>query len=368
MSNNEQASGSSTPARFESLHEIVKKARDALPKEKWDSLIGGSETETTLKRNRLAIESIAFRPRVLRDVSEIDLGVEHFGRRLRLPVFLAPAGPLELFGAGGGATVASAAENFGIAHMLSSGCTPLEVVAEAAPSGLLLAQLYVRGDDDFVHQYINRALACRCSAICLTVDSPVLARRDRDVANRYRVAGLEDRPGQRYQASLNWRTVRLIKDTYNIPLVLKGIVTAEDAHVAVDHGVDWIYVSNHGGRRLDHGQGTLDALPEVMDAVGGRARIMIDGGFCRGSDIVKALAIGADLVGLGRMQCYALAAEGEAAIVRMLELVEDEMSRCMALLGVRAISELDRSYLHPATPVSLPGVLSAFPLVNWSTS
>ncbi|WP_105436097.1 alpha-hydroxy acid oxidase [Neorhizobium tomejilense] len=353
-----------TSGEFESLHEIVAKAYALLPKEKWDTLIGGAETETTLKRNRLSIDSIAFKPRVLRDVSEIDLSVEHFGRRLRLPVFFAPTGPLSLFGHGGGATVGIAAQVFEIGHMLSSGCTPLETVADAAPSALRIAQLYVRGDDDFVHDYLGRVLACGFAAICLTVDSPVLARRDRDIANRYRIAGLTKTPSHSHQAGLDWRTTRLIKDRYNLPLVLKGIATAEDAQIAVDHGVDWIYVSNHGGRQLDHGRGTLDALPEIIDAVAGRARVMVDGGFCRGTDIIKALAMGADLVGLGRMQCIALAAGGKDAIIRMLELLEDEMLRSMALLGVSAINELDRSYLHPAPAVTTPGALSAFPLMD----
>jgi L-lactate dehydrogenase (cytochrome) len=148
--------------------------------------------------------------------------------------------------------------------------------------------------------------------------------------------------------------------------VLKGIAAIEDAQIAIDHGVDWIYVSNHGGRQLDHGRGTMDVLPEIIDAVAGRAKVMVDGGFCRGSDIIKALATGADLVGIGRMQCYALAAGGEAAIIRMLGLLEDEMLRSAALLGASTIGELDRSYLHPAAPVTIPSALSAFPLIDLS--
>ncbi|TBG96055.1 alpha-hydroxy acid oxidase [Rhizobium leguminosarum] len=369
MSAGEEIAGAGpTPSEFQSLHEIIQKAHQILPKEKWDSLTGGAETETTLKRNRLAIDSVAFEPRVLRNVSAVDLSVEHFGRKLRLPVFLAPTGPLNLFDSGGGATAVAAAQAFDIGHMLSSGCTPLETVAKAAPSALRMAQLYVRGNDTFVHEYIGRVLACDCAVICLTVDSPVLARRDRDIANRYRTAGLGKWTGLAHQAGLDWETVKLIKDTYKIPLVLKGIATVEDARIAVDHGVDWIYVSNHGGRQLDHGRGTMDVLPEIVDAVAGQVKVMVDGGFCRGSDIIKALAIGADLVGLGRMQCYALAAGGEAAIIRMLELVEDEMLRSMALLGVSTIGELDRSYLHPAAPVTIPSALSAFPLIDLRNS
>jgi isopentenyl diphosphate isomerase/L-lactate dehydrogenase-like FMN-dependent dehydrogenase len=347
---------------FENLHEIVRKAHQNLSQNVWDTLVGGTETETTLRRNRLALDSVAFRPRVLRDVSRVDASVERFGRRLRLPLLLAPTGPLFLFGAGGGATVA--AQAFGVAHMLSSGCTPLETVAKAAPDALRMAQLYVRGDDSFVHDYLARVIACGCAAFCLTVDSAAVSRRERDIAKRYRMGGLGKWPGQDFQAGLDWRTVKLIKDKYSIPLVLKGIATAEDACIAIDHGVDWIYVSNHGGRQLDHGRGSMEVLPEIVDAVAGRAKVMIDGSFCRGTDIIKAIAAGADLVGLGRMQCYALAAGGEAAIVRMLELIEDEVQRSLALLGVATFAELDRSYLHSAAPTTSPGVLSAFPLLG----
>ena len=132
---------------------------------------------------------------------------------------------------------------------------------------------------------------------------------------------LESGPVRRTRLVLTGETVAMIKDAYHIPLVLKGIATAEDARIAVDHGVDWICVSNHGGRQLDHGRGTMDGLPEIISAGAGEAKLMVDGGFCRGSDIIKALTIGADLVGLGRMQCYALAAGGEVAITRWPSLV-----------------------------------------------
>ncbi|MGQ0674591.1 MAG: alpha-hydroxy acid oxidase, partial [Rhodospirillales bacterium] len=163
---------------------------------------------------------------------------------------------------------------------------------------------------------------------------------------------------------LDWRTVKRVKSKLKIPLVLKGIATAEDAKIAVEHGVDWIYVSNHGGRQLDHGRGAMEVLPEILDAAQGRAKIMIDGAFCRGSDVVKALAAGAHLVGLGRMQCFALAAAGQAGIVRMLELLEDEVKRCLGLLGATSFSGLDRACLHQAALTNPPHVLSAFPLLK----
>ena len=177
-------------------------------------------------------------------------------------------------------------------------------------------------------------------------------------------AGRRRVQGRAFQAGLDWTTVKRIKDRFRIPLAIKGIATAEDAKLAVEHGVDWIYVSNHGGRQLDHGRGSTDVLPEVVEAVGGRATIIVDGGYYRGSDIVKAIAAGAHLVGLGRLQCYALAAGGQVAIVRLLELLEDEVARCLGLLGVTRLADLDRSYLHPAPSVTAPHIFSAFPLLK----
>jgi isopentenyl diphosphate isomerase/L-lactate dehydrogenase-like FMN-dependent dehydrogenase len=350
---------------FQNLHELVLKARANLNQNAWDYIAGGTETETTLRRNRMALDEIAFRPRVLRNVAKIDTSVELLGRKLRLPVVLAPVGALEIFDPGAGASVARGAGTFGAAHMLSSVSEPgLEKVAEAAPEALRIYQLYVRGDDAFVEDQVSRALANGYSAFCLTVDTAHYSRRERDLAKRYVRASRVRVSGGEFQMGLEWRTVKLIKDKYNIPLVLKGIATAEDAAIALDHGVEWIYVSNHGGRQLDHGRGAMQVLPEIAAAVAGRAKIMVDGSFCRGTDIVKAIAAGADLVGIGRLQCWALAAAGEAGIVRMLELLEDEVIRCLGLLGVRRFAELDKSYLHTATPTNLPHVLSAFPLLE----
>jgi glycolate oxidase len=350
---------------FLNLHEIVAKARQNLNQNDWDYIVGGTETETTLRRNRMALDSIAFRPRVLRDVSKVDASVDQLGRRLRLPVVLAPVGALESFHPEGAAPVVRAASAFGVAHMLSSVCEPgLEAIARAAPGAARMFQLYVRGDDAFVDDYVSRAINNGYAAFCLTVDTAIYSRRERDIAKRFTTAGRRRASGHEFQAALDWHTVKRIKDRFKIPLVLKGIATAEDAAIAVEHGIDWIYVSNHGGRQLDHGRGALDVLPEIVGALGGRAKIMVDGSFCRGSDIVKAIASGADLVGLGRMQCYALAAGGEAGIVRLLELLEDEVKRCLGLLGVGRFAELDPSCLHPAAPTTSPHVLSAFPLLK----
>jgi glycolate oxidase len=299
-------------------------------------------------------------------MSGVDASVEVFGRKLRLPVVLAPVGALESFDRGGAATVARAAGKFGAAHMLSSVSDPgMEEVAQAEPDTLRIYQLYVRGDDAFVEDHVSRAIATGNKAFCLTVDSAHYSRRERDLAKRFVTVGRTRVAQREYQQALEWRTVRLIKDKFkDIPLIIKGIATSEDTKIAIDHGVEWIYVSNHGGRQLDHGRGAMQVLPEIVNAAAGRAKIMIDGGFCRGTDIVKAIAAGADLVGMGRMQCWALAAAGEAGVVRMLELLEDEVQRCLGLVGVNTFAELDKSYLHAASPTNLPHVFSAFPLLE----
>jgi isopentenyl diphosphate isomerase/L-lactate dehydrogenase-like FMN-dependent dehydrogenase len=354
-----------TPGDLLNLHEIVAKARQNLNQNDWDYIVGGVESETTLRRNRMALDAIAFRPRVLRDVSKVDTSVTQFGRKLRLPVVLAPVGSLESFHAAGAESVVRAVDKFGAAHMLSSVCDPgLEQLAAAAPDALRLYQLYVRGDEAWVDDHVERAIAHGYAGFCLTVDTAHYSRRERDIAKRFVTAGRRRVQGRAFQAALDWRTVKRIKSKFNIPLAIKGIATAEDAAIAVDHGVEWIYVSNHGGRQLDHGRGAMDVLPEVVDAVAGRAKIIIDGSICRGTDIVKAIAAGAHLVGIGRMQCFALAAGGEAGVVRLLELLEDEVQRSLGLLGVSSFAELDRSYLHAAAPANVPHVLSAFPLLK----
>jgi isopentenyl diphosphate isomerase/L-lactate dehydrogenase-like FMN-dependent dehydrogenase len=366
--NPEEAAGQRLAAAnvdFQTLHEIVAKARQNLSQNDWDYIVGATETETTLRRNRLALDQIAFRPRVLRDVSRIDSTVERFGRRLQLPLLFAPVGALESFHPSAAAAVVRAAGEFGIAHMLSSVCEPgLEKVAEVAPDAARIFQLYVRGDEAWVDDFVARAIANKYAAFCLTVDTAIYSRRERDLAKRHVVAGRRRASGREFQAALDWRTVKRIRQKFDIPLMLKGIATAEDARIALDHGVSWIYVSNHGGRQLDHGRGSMDVLPEIVDAVDGKAKIIIDGGMARGTDIVKAMAAGADLVGLGRMQCYALAAGGEGALVRMLELLEDEVQRCLGLLGVTRFADLNRDHLHAAPSPTVPHVFSAFPLLK----
>jgi glycolate oxidase len=352
--------------RFQTLQEIVKAARQNLAPGPWDYLIGGAETETTLKRNRQALDSIAFRPRVLRDVSKIDCTASLLGRRIRIPVMLAPVGSIESFDPGGGASAAKAAAEFGIPHMLSSVCNPgLEATAAAAKDNYRIFQLYVRGDDAWVDDHVKRAKDNGYSAFCLTVDTATYSRRERDLLKRFvkpwrvRAAGFD------YQAGLSWDHVKRFKDVHgDISLILKGVATADDATLACEHGVDVVYVSNHGGRQLDHGRGSMDVLPEVVAAVDGRATIMIDGGFMRGTDVAKAIAMGAHCVGIGRLECLGLAAAGTPGLVRALEILEDEVRICLGLMGASSLSVLDRASLHVATPVAPAHAVSAFPLLE----
>ena len=328
--------------------------------------MGGAETETTLRRNRQALDSLAFRPRVLRDVSCASARGSLLGLDLRIPLMLAPIGGLQDLDPGGGATSARAASEFGIVSMHSSVTEPpLEAIAAAAP-GPKIYQLYMREGERWIEEHAERAIAAGFHAFCLTVDLAVYTRRERDLAKRYTTTTrrLDTHRGEIRQAQLNWDDVKRFKDNFEIPLILKGIATAEDATLAVEHGVEVVYVSNHGGRQLDHGRGTMAILPEVVAGIGGKAEIIIDGGFLRGTDVVKALALGANTVGVGKLMGLAMSAAGKDGVISALEIIEREILIALALLGVNAFEQLDPSFLHPAEPVYPPGYGSAFPLLD----
>jgi isopentenyl diphosphate isomerase/L-lactate dehydrogenase-like FMN-dependent dehydrogenase len=245
--------------RFQNLHEFVTQARINLDRNNWDYLIGGSETETTLARNRLALDSIGFRPRVLRDVSNVDCSRTLFRKKLRIPVLCSAVGSVQVFEPGGGATVAEATREFGNGMILSSGAHPgLEKTAEASGDGFKIFQLYVRGDTDWVDDHVRRAIDNGYDAFCLTIDTDSYSRRERDIAKRHQRRRVPVDDARIYQARFSWRDIERIKKNFDIPLVLKGISTAEDTKIAVEHGVDCVYVSNHGGRQLDQGVGTIE--------------------------------------------------------------------------------------------------------------
>lgn len=351
---------------YATLHEIVKRGRDNLARDHWDYLIGGADSETSLRRNRYGLDSLAYRPRILNDVSQVQTATALFGSALRIPVVLAPIGSLQLFEAGGGASAAEAAREFGILQILSSVCLPdFEAVAAGVP-GPRIYQLYLMGDQHWMDDVIERALASGYTGLCLTADTQTYSRRERDILKRF-VPPSGSRAGASdfsFQARMTWDTVAHIKARFDIPLLVKGVATAEDAARCVDYGVDAVYVSNHGGRQLDHTLACIDVLSEVVEAVDDRAPVLVDGGFMRGADVVKALCLGATAVGLGRLEALALAAGGAPALVRALEILEHEIRTTMALLGAAGLDALHPGLLSRTVPVNAPAPLSAFPLLD----
>jgi glycolate oxidase len=339
---------------FVTNEEIIQEARRRCEQGAWDYLVGGSESETTLRRNRHAFDTIAFRPRVLVDVSHVDTSTELLGHKLRIPAILAPIGSLQVFDPDGAVASTRAATEFGIMHAVSSATLPaLEETARATETPKIF-QLYVHGDEQWTNDMIDRVVDSGYVALALTVDVAHYSRRERPMLSRYtpptRRVGAA--PERRWLAALTWGSMDRIKARAGLPFMLKGIQTAEDAELAVEHGVDYIWVSNHGGRQIDHGLGSMDTLPEIVQAVRGRARIILDGGVQRGSDILKAVALGADVVALGRLQGWGLAAAGVGGVVRMLEILEDELTCAMGLTGLPSLRDVTPRYVCKAEPVT----------------
>lgn len=341
---------------FVTLPEIERAAKNILQPEVWDFGKGGAETETTLRRNRRALRRLAIRQRVLVDVRHIDLSTTFAGMSLPMPVAVAPIGSLALFHPEGDLEMARGA---GLSGNLSvvSGATgwPVEVVAKEA-KGPLLFQLYHFGDRSWAQELLGRVEASGYRAVCLTVDAPVYGRRERDMRRHFdpRSASktiLKPSPADtRYPTRLNWEDVSWLRSILSVPFGLKGILTPEDARLAVEAGVQIVWVSNHGGRQLDHTEATIDVLPEIVDAVAGRAEIVIDGGFSRGTDVIKAIALGAKVVAIGRTVLWGLAVAGAAGVDRTLQLLREEMTSTLALCGqtnVRGLKpDLIRRVLH----------------------
>jgi isopentenyl diphosphate isomerase/L-lactate dehydrogenase-like FMN-dependent dehydrogenase len=346
---------------FQTTTEIVRAAQALLSPPVWEYVTGGSETETTMLRNREAISAQAFRARVLRNVATLDLSTELLGTRLRIPYIFAPVGGLQLIVPGGSAAAVRAAASYGSLGVVSSASEPSLEDCAAAATGDTWYQLYVRGDVQWVRAIVERVHAAGYRALVITVDLAYYGNRERQVLRRWLPLSRRAPVGDDYLAQLDWETIARIKAACRIPLVLKGIQTAEDARIALEHGIDGIWVSNHGGRQLDHGRGTLDMLVEIVAAIGKAVPLIVDGGFLRGTDVLKALALGATAVASGRLYTLALAADGEAGAVRMLELMELELRKSLGLLGATHVAQLDASYV---THVGRPsGDLAAFPLL-----
>jgi isopentenyl diphosphate isomerase/L-lactate dehydrogenase-like FMN-dependent dehydrogenase len=352
------------------LQEIAVEARRRMSPQAWDYLSGGAESETTLRRNRLALDTIAFRPRVLNDVAEVDATTTLLGIPMRIPVFLAPIGSLHLMNPGAAVPVVKAAETFGSIPFISTVSSPgLDESAKIGP-GPKVFQLYVRGDRGWVDDVLDRVVKAGYKALCVTVDVAWYGRRERDLINRFNrrefvaranIGNVRQEQEFKHQAEITWDFIARCRDRTKLPIIVKGIATAEDAQLAVDRGVDVVYVSNHGGRQLDHGMGAMDILPEVVAAVGRRAEILIDGGFCRGTDVVKALALGARAVGIGKLQGWALAAGGQEGLERAFELLETEIRMTLALLGCASLEDLSPRHVRPAAPVGPAHPMGAYP-------
>jgi L-lactate dehydrogenase (cytochrome) len=355
----------------------------------FDYIDGGAEDELTMAANSEAYRRVTFRPRVLRDMSEVDTSSTLLGKPIPYPLVLAPTGFTRIADPAGELAVARAAARAGIPYSLSTLATrSIEEVA-AAGSGRLWFQLYVFKDRGLVSDMIQRAAAAGYEALCVTVDAAMLGKRERDVRRGFTLPpklGLSTifdgiaHPGWTWKfvtaepivfanlagqavgdgteaislaeyfstgldSGLDWEDIEWLRGEWNGPIVIKGIQSVADAVIAADRGIDAIALSNHGGRQLDSAPAPLDLLPDVAEAVGGRTEIICDGGVRRGSDIVKALALGATACMAGRAYLYGLGAAGEAGVDHVLDILASDMRRTMALIGCPTVKELDQEYV-----------------------
>ncbi len=373
------------------IADLRRLARRRLPKVVFDYIDGGADDEVTLRENCRIFDDVTFRPRNAVATPGCDLRTSVLGTMLELPMLLAPVGSSRLFYPRGEVAAARAAGTAGTAYTLStlSGCRLEDV--KAATAGPAWYQLYLVGGQAVATAGIERARAAGFSVLVLTIDTAVAGNRERDMRNGTRelvsrnaftmlpflsqfvvrprwVAGLLGDggmmrfpnvllPGQGpmlyaevgaalEQAAVSWRDIGWIRGVWKGPLVVKGVLTADDARRAVDEGAAGVVVSNHGGRQLDGVSATLRALPEVVAAVNGRADVLVDGGIRRGGDIVKALCLGARAVLIGRAYAYGLAAGGEAGVTRAIDILCADVTRTLKLLGCASIADLDRSYVE----------------------
>ncbi len=348
------------------LHDYEALAREHLSEMIYDYYAGGAADELTVHENQTAWGRVRLLPRMLVDVSERDLSTMVLGQPVRMPVLTAPAAFNAMAHPDGELAVARAAASAGIINIVSTLSTyTLEEVAEAS-GGTRWFQLYCYRDRSITRMLVERAEAAGYTALCLTVDAPVFGQRERDIRSHFhlppgmsmknlRTAGLEQLTAsedesalQRYineqlDDRLTWEVLEWLRGVSSLPLIVKGILTAEDARLAVERGANAIIVSNHGGRQLDGSLSTCEALPKVVDAVDGRIEILVDGGIRRGTDVLKALAMGARGILVGRPYLWGLAIGGEAGVGHILELLRGELSLAMALSGRPTIASIDRT-------------------------
>jgi 4-hydroxymandelate oxidase len=334
--------------KFVTLPEIRKQAKKVLPRDVWNFGDGAAESETTKRRNRRAIDRLAIRQDILVDVREIDLRTSLLGLPLSWPVVIAPMGGLILFHPEGDREMARGAALGDTLQFLSGAAGwSVEDVAKAG-TGPKMFQLYHHGDRAWAADLLARVEASGYQSVVLTVDVQVYGRRERDIYNRFSPReAMSKAPNPRgpdgtYPERLTWDDVAWLKKTTRLPIGIKGIMTARDARSAVEAGVDIVWVSNHGGRQLDHTQGSIDALPPIVDAVAGAAAIVVDGGFTRGTAVLKGLALGATVVAVGRTVLWGLAADGAAGVACALDILRRELRTTMALSGQTSVKNLER--------------------------
>lgn len=344
-------------------------ARAVLPPMVYDYVAGGAGDEETLRGNREAFARWRLLPRMMRGIAAVETRTTVLGQNLALPVLLAPVGMQRLAHPEGERASARAARAAGTIFTLSTAATC--AIEEVAPeAGNWWFQLYVYRDRAITRDLVERAAACGASALVLTVDVPVLGRREADERNRFTLptglalANLQG-PDHRYlpadmegsglaayitsiwESALSWKDLEWLASLTPLPVLAKGILAPDDARRALDHGARAIVVSNHGGRQLDSAVASLDALPAVVEAVDGRAEVLMDGGVRRGTDVLKALALGARAVLLGRPYLWGLAVDGEAGVRRVLELLRGEIVRDLLLCGCGSPAEVDRAMVTP---------------------
>lgn len=341
-------------------------AKAVLPQPIFDYIAGGSEDEATLAGNREAFARYRFRYRVLAGAAEPNLESDLFGSRFSMPVHLGPAAIQRMCHPDGESAAYQAASEAGVAYALSTLSSVSIEDLTAAAHGIRWFQLYMPRWREVTAGFVERAESAGYSAILLTVDLPRTGRRERDIrsafdlpegvtyanlgeqAPRFSPGGqdpLAQEVNAQTNAFLDWSDLEWLVQKTQLPVVIKGVVRGDDARRAVEAGVRGVVVSNHGGRQLDYAVASLDALPEVVEAVGGKVPVLLDGGVRRGTDVLKALCLGASAVLMGRPYLYALAAGGADGVARMLALLREEIAISMTLLGAKNLSELNRDLL-----------------------
>lgn len=344
------------------IDQVTERARGLLDMGKYLWAAAGAGQGVTVARNRVALDHLALQPRMMRDVSRIDTSTVVFGQPVRMPILVAPVGSTQLYAADSAIAAAAGAIKAGTFSFCATLTGARWEDAAATAPGRHMFQLYVMGDRGWLGEIADRVEAAKFAALCVTVDSTVLARRDELVNGKFdwrtEREGLPTNlvPHGRddaYKYKFTWTELEYLVGRCKIPVLIKGIQHPEDAVRALECGVQGIYVSNHGGRSVDHGLSTIEVLPAVVEAVNGRCDVIVDGGFTRGADVIKALALGARAVAVGRMQCWGLTLGGANGLAHVLQIMRSELENTMALMGCRNVGEITEDcvrWSYPAPP------------------